>query len=746
MRVSIFVAHVTRRQGLWLQDAHCREGDHDTFMPQHETTRGLVTLGTTRGREDCVVADANRTVTLFYRNKACRGGHNAYEEGAPHAPSPFEPRCIVVLLAAESRAALRDEFLAVGRMLVYPLKLNVTYIVATSADPDPVVTSTSCSLGKLLAEAHSADLTGQDARDALVEAQAELLRARQRLQLYERVYLGLPIYLPPASSPPPLAPNGVAPDTLSERLDRYRTDVTAAEELVVKRDAAIGYCQRTRDAPCGRASILAPDPWEGVDPTDPDGEPESCYGATTRETLEGAYCGYWGSPVNVDAADSAVASQLLAPDGAPFCLTCGADDAECADGGAARVLRCPVTAARTNRAGVWELDEWARLDRPYCESDLFKHLVLDNASASEGLCRATLYERVANCKTGICPQCVSPCIYASARVIANVFRCVDGTRHNGFVHYMHTSDAGQLARTMHGAIRKTSYKAVPEKLASHLYHIAHHNPMGYLQRDSVSCRAQNRNSPVARFVPGFGDDGMPMSRDEYMVPCRKDSDCMVCGRHPLTGRFYHCQTRYTLYDTVHTGTRGEMRFLNLSATDAFDIDLQRAAVTNKTGICVDLDSSMNEGCGNDKIAAVKDGIVGCSDAFVGKFLCGLALEIDHGDLSTVRVSGEPFWPRTLIHGAPDADGDGRSVGGVTCVDPIDCVQKCLYLERTSAHGVGAPPTCALYVQTTHHHLMSHKLCVNTFACRPALTGVTSTAATTSCRQSRTWSTPSGRMS
>lgn len=267
--------------------------------------------------------------------------------------------------------------------------------------------------------------------------------------------------------------------------------------------------------------------------------------------------------VNVDAAEAAVASQLLSPDGAPFCYTCGADDAECLDG-TPRVLRCSETAARTNRAGAYELEELARLDRPYCDSDVFKRLQLDNASVSEGACRDALRERVDNCRNGVCRRCVNPCVYPSAATVANLFRCADGTRHSGFVHYYHTSDAGQLARSMHGAVRKTGFQAVPEKLTSHLYHIAHFNPSGLLQRDAVSCRTPTQNSPSARFVAGFDEDGSPVGRTGYMVPCRTNTDCLACGRHPLTGNVRaHPHT-----PTPSTHTRAHARAHLCSSTNA----------------------------------------------------------------------------------------------------------------------------------------------------------------------------------
>lgn len=181
-----------------------------------------------------------------------------------------------------------------------------------------------------------------------------------------------------------------------------------------------------------------------------------------------------------------------------------------------------------------------------------------------------------------------------------------------------------------------------------------------------------------------------------------------------------------LYDTVRTTKHGGIDFLNLTdgSSNSFDIDMHAGAITGKTGVCVDLDSSMNEGCNEETVAKIKDGVVGCMDAFVSQFLCGLALEVNihpppqtphpfthsptdplvraqvkHGDLSTVQTTGNLGYPRVLIKGSEDADGDGTAQGEMKCFDPVDCTQKCVYLERTSRHGAGAPPTCALYAHT-----------------------------------------------
>lgn len=236
---------------------------------------------------------------------------------------------------------------------------------------------------------------------------------------------------------------------------------------------------------------------------------------------------------------------------------------------------------------------------------------------------------------------------------------------------------------------------------------------------------------------------MPVAREGYHVPCRKHSDCYPCGRHPLTGQvcafapegacalatltpsfrvpqLYSCQKRHVLYDTVYTDDDGGLTFVNVSggSSNIYDIDMEEGADNGKTGFCVDLDSSMNEGCGNPIAATIKDGLVsialvaprarharsralasqiGCTDGqYVGPILCGLSVDIKHGDISTVALSGSLFWPRLLLESSEDKDGDGVADGRLLCYDPSDCLQKCLYLEKTSRHGAGAPPTCALY--------------------------------------------------
>ena len=673
-----------RSQGMWLQSKHCLP--HSSQL-SHENSRALVALGTVRGREDCVEVDTDHAITMFYRNQKCRNGRIEYEEFSPHTPPTWQPKCLVVLIAPDSRAALRDTLVEQGRILVHPLRIEVNYTTAMSENPDLEVASGNCALGRELLDLHRHDLAGQEERDRLVQLQKDLEQARVQSSLFDSIYQGLSAYRPPTSPPPPSSPPaplatppaGPAQVHPGQRNEELKEQVALLEILVAEAAQAISLCVPSETNICGRSSQRAPSPW--ISRTG-----EACAGNGTWEALEGTYCGYWGSFVNPDAAEAAEAAELLSLDGAPYCFN--------NDGVA---LKCSVGADRTNRAGIYELQEWIRPDRPYCKSDIFRELILDNTTATEADCRETIREKLDKCNHGTCPQCVSPCNYPVARTVGSVLKCMDMKKHFGFLHYMHTTDAGQLARSMHGARRKDNFIPVPEKLAAHLYHIAHYNPKGYVQRDAISCRKHHRQSPVAHFAPGFDDEGSPIARSGYMQTCSKHSDCLVCGRHPLTSQMHKCVKRFVLYDTVVTSNNGDIVFVNTTggSSNAFDPDPGETAITGKHGICIDLDPSMNEGCSNQIAAGIKDGLIGCMDAAPAKLLCGLSVDIKHGDLSTVETSGNLFWPRVLLNGASDHDGDGQADPEMKCYDPIDCTQKCRYLERTARHGAGAPPTCAL---------------------------------------------------
>jgi hypothetical protein len=131
-----------------------------------------------------------------------------------------------------------------------------------------------------------------------------------------------------------------------------------------------------------------------------------------------------------------------------------------------------------------------------------------------------------------------------------------------------------------------------------------------------------------------------------------------------------------LYDVAVTNKGGEIDLIDLpeGSGSPFDPDPYEQAITREYGICVDVDSSYNQGCPDQTAAAIMDGVVGCFDKRVSIFLCGLELNIADGDTSTAAIEGSFFYipPRVLVAEGEDLDGDGRPTPAITCSDPM-CV-------------------------------------------------------------------------
>ena len=284
-------------EGLFFTDTHCKDGASEF---DDENSRALITLGTVAGgREECVEVDPDRAMTIFYRNSKCRNGRAEYEENTEHTPPPWQPKCMVLLIRPESRAALRDELLEAGRILVQPVRVNVSYVTSMVDDPDLQVAATNCALGRDLLDLYEHDLAGQAERDRLAQLQKDLTTARNQYELFGRVYNGLSIYRPPNSPPfpssppalanaPPAAPKAVS---LGERYLQLEERVEELEKQVTAAAAAISVCVPSKKQICGRTSLLSPNPWISADG-------RACAGNTTREALEGFFCAYWGSEVS----------------------------------------------------------------------------------------------------------------------------------------------------------------------------------------------------------------------------------------------------------------------------------------------------------------------------------------------------------------------------------------------------------------------------------------------------------------
>ena len=87
--------------------------------------------------------------------------------------------------------------------------------------------------------------------------------------------------------------------------------------------------------------------------------------------------------------------------------------------------------------------------------------------------------------------------------------------------------------------------------------------------------------------------------------------------------------------------------------------------------------------------------IGCFDYQASIFLCGIDTERHGPDWNSVSITGNFFYPRTLVHAMPDINGDGFGTPELKCYDPLDCQSKCMTLAKTSRQGTGTPAACMM---------------------------------------------------
>ena len=360
--------------------------------------------------------------------------------------------------------------IANGRVPTDSLRVQLTLVTTTAADPDYGVASTHAAISYLLQEAHAADLVGRAEIDALLAAEQNVTDLTAKYNLVDDTLKGLDYYAPPA---PPMAPGGMPYDQYLATLEEERD--AAQTHLATLRTTAAADCVSTptlamepdAEHTCGRGELAAPDPWVAADGT-------LCRGYATKEVMFEDFCARWSSDVNTRAADAELTEELLTTN-PPYCV--GVDE---------HVHACSVYADRTSRAGVDELFELSRPDRRfYCANPYFREKMVERENMSEEECRNELLGRRTTCEVDLCPECRTQCPQPLLRLVAGLLKCTTARDQAALTFGLEVSDQGQLAKASHGAIRGDRYLAVPSMLARDVYHRLHDNAEGLLQRDGA---------------------------------------------------------------------------------------------------------------------------------------------------------------------------------------------------------------------------------------------------------------------
>ena len=445
-------------EGAWLQADPCE--DHSKVLYGE--------LGDEDTPADCVAADPDSTVQLFYRNDKC--ANNTVSTGEPLERQKFHAQCMVLLVEASSQKDLFEQMLENGRIPTDTLRVRLDIMTTISAQPDYGVASTHAAISYILQEAHAADMVGREELEALIAAEKNVTDATARHTLVQSTLDGLDFYAPPG---PPMPPGGIEYELYLQELDELR--IAAEEHLETLRTTAAADCVSTPtlamepDAThtCGRSELAAPDPWVAEDGA-------LCRGYATKEVMFEDFCARWSSDVNTRAADAALTEELLTTN-PPYCV--GTDD---------RVHACSVYADRTSRAGVDELFELSRPDRRfYCATPYFRSRFVESEHMSEEECRNELLHRRTVCEVDLCPECRTQCPQPLLRLFAGLFKCTLARDQAALTFGLEVSDQGQLAKSSHGAIRGDRYLAVPSLLARDVFHRMHDNADGLLQRDGA---------------------------------------------------------------------------------------------------------------------------------------------------------------------------------------------------------------------------------------------------------------------
>ena len=268
-------------------------------------SRATVNFDVDPSKPTCALPIPEDALTLLNTNQQCSRLILPTERTAT---LDFEPRCLILVLAADHEQAAFNEMLAAGRDLSEPYRVSVNYTVATGTAPDVKMANTNCQNSHVLLANYERDRVGQDQLDELqsvrdgIVVKANLIEFTKNVRDSQTLVAidpatGVATMLadppPPPPPPPPAAANAppAPPEVvlLDRQIEIYEEEKAALEVRELELVEALDNCiagDRATGVVCGLDSNEAPDPWLALD-----GVP--CRGYATRQARELDYCGYW---------------------------------------------------------------------------------------------------------------------------------------------------------------------------------------------------------------------------------------------------------------------------------------------------------------------------------------------------------------------------------------------------------------------------------------------------------------------
>ena len=291
--------HFSQKACPYLPDTFESEFNDPAFS---NFSRSEVSFFANQDKQDCALPTPGHAVTFLNLNEQCAETVVPMEQVIGLT---FEPLCMVVTIAPDSRKDLFDQLLAAGRPLDDKLRVEVSYTLGLNENPNVQSITTNCQNSFVLNDNYKLDRVLQDEFDELDEVRENITRTEGLIEYLEylldnRPASALRTYLLPYTqkpSPPPTLPSPspppdvpFAPPPLPIAPSAEDTEKALKNELAelqnreVQLLADISGCVGSRTRSCGISSIEGPNPWLAKDGT-------PCRGYSSLSARVGDFCG-----------------------------------------------------------------------------------------------------------------------------------------------------------------------------------------------------------------------------------------------------------------------------------------------------------------------------------------------------------------------------------------------------------------------------------------------------------------------
>ena len=119
-------------------------------------SRAVVNYDVDERLPDCAMVSPEHGVVMMNTNEGC-GPSVLQGEEVYHFE--WEPRCLMLVLAADNERQYLDEAMRAGRLLSDPFEINVSFTVGLGPNPDAALVGTNCAHSRLMVKNYELDTT-----------------------------------------------------------------------------------------------------------------------------------------------------------------------------------------------------------------------------------------------------------------------------------------------------------------------------------------------------------------------------------------------------------------------------------------------------------------------------------------------------------------------------------------------------------------------------------------------------------